>query len=390
MSDHKSAPVDEEKLHDFIGQMLGDLGGAFSTALVRIGEQLGLYKALKENGPMTAQELADSTRTAERYIREWAAHQAASNYIAYDAASGKFTLPPEQAMVFAEDDSPVNMLGAFDAVVAIIEGAPKVQEAFHTGEGVSWGDHSACLFCATAKFFRPGYKNHVVQEWLPALDGVTDKLGKGGKVADIGCGYGISTALMARAFPNAKFVGYDFHEDSIAHANDLAKQEGLDNLSFEVALAKNFPAQGYDLVTMFDCLHDMGDPVGAAAHIRSTLADDGTLMVHFTPEAARFALEQLHKADTGQLEGMEPSVDSVEITSTRISATGKSVPLIPIRFHFAAHISSAAIIKRSRGTDNPWEQSRELIVQLWGNCLKHSYRAVEVLFVEHLRRRFDS
>ena len=279
MSDHKSAPVDEEKLHDFIGQMLGDLGGAFSTALVRIGEQLGLYKALKENGPMTAQELADSTRTAERYIREWAAHQAASNYIAYDAASGKFTLPPEQAMVFADDDSPVNMLGAFDAVVAIIEGAPKVQEAFHTGEGVSWGDHSACLFCATAKFFRPGYKNHVVQEWLPALDGVTDKLAKGGKVADIGCGYGISTALMARAFPNAKFVGYDFHEDSIAHANDLAKQEGLDNLSFEVALAKNFPAQGYDLVTMFDCLHDMGDPVGAAAHIRSTLADDGTLMV---------------------------------------------------------------------------------------------------------------
>jgi len=279
MSDQETTPVDEEKLHDFIGQMLGDLGGAFSVPLVRIGEQLGLYKALHEKGPMTSQELADASGTAERYIREWASHQAASNYIAYDAASAKFSLPPEQAMVFAVDDSPVNLLGAFDATVAIIEGAPNIQKAFQSGDGVGWGDHSQCLFCSTAKFFRPGYKNHLVQEWLPALDGVTDKLATGGTVADVGCGYGISTALMARAYPNAKFVGYDFHEGSITHANDLAKQEGLSNLSFEVALAKDFPALGYDLVTMFDCLHDMGDPAGAAAHIRTTLADNGTLML---------------------------------------------------------------------------------------------------------------
>ena len=279
MTDQSAVQLNEEVLHEFVGQMLGDLGGAFSVALVRIGEQLGLYEALRDHGPMTAKELADKTRTAERYIREWTAHQAASNYISYDASSGKFTLPPEQAMVFATDDSPVNLLGAFDLAVAMLQGAPKVQEAFHTGEGVNWGDHSSCLFCSVAKFFRPGYGTHLVNEWLPALEGVTDKLGKGGVVADVGCGHGISTALMAEAFPKAEFVGFDFHEDSIAHANDLAKQKGLNNLSFEVALAKNFPARNYDLVTMFDCLHDMGDPAGAAAHIRSTMADDGTLMV---------------------------------------------------------------------------------------------------------------
>ena len=213
MTDRTSTTIDESKLHEFIGQILGDLGGAFSVGLVRMGEQLGLYKALNENGPMTSKELANTTRMAERYVREWLSHQAASNYLSYDQASKKFALPPEQAEVFAEEDSPVYMLGAFDTAVAALDSARKVQEAFQTGEGVGWGDHSECLFCSTAKFFRPGYQVHILQDWLPALDGVVANLENGARVADVGC------------------------------------------------------------------LHDMGDPQGAASHIRGTLKGDGTLMV---------------------------------------------------------------------------------------------------------------
>ena len=279
MTDRTSTTIDESKLHEFIGQILGDLGGAFSVGLVRMGEQLGLYKALNENGPMTSKELANTTRMAERYVREWLSHQAASNYLSYDQASKKFALPPEQAEVFAEEDSPVYMLGAFDTAVAALDSARKVQEAFHTGEGVGWGDHSECLFCSTAKFFRPGYQVHILQDWLPALDGVVAKLENGARVADVGCGHGISTVIMAEAFPNSEFIGYDFHDGSIEHANELAKDKGLNNVCFKTALAKNYPCGDYDLVCMFDCLHDMGDPQGAASHIRGTLKGDGTLMV---------------------------------------------------------------------------------------------------------------
>jgi SAM-dependent methyltransferase len=279
MAEQTSAALDEGKLHDFLGQMLGDLGGAFSVGLVRMGEQLGLYKALNEKGAMTSQELATETRTAERYIREWLSHQAASNYLSYDEATGKFALPPEQAAVFANEDSPVYMLGAFDAAVAALDSASHVQNAFHTGEGLGWGDHSECLFCSTAKFFRPGYQAHILQDWLPELDGVVGKLEAGGRAADVGCGHGISTAIMAEAFPKSEFCGFDFHDGSIEHANDLAKSKGLANLKFETAMAKNYPGKDYDLVCLFDCLHDMGDPEGAARYIRGTLKDDGALMI---------------------------------------------------------------------------------------------------------------
>lgn len=272
--------VNEEKLHEFVGGMLMDLAGAFSIGLVRIGNELGLYKAMLEAGPMTSQELADQTKTAERYMREWLAHQAASGYVSYDPDTAKFALPPEQAMVFAIDDSPVNMLGAFELAVANLESAPKVQKAFHTGEGVNWGDHSNCLYCGVEKFFRPNYKNNIVDQWLPALDGVIAKLEKGARVADIGCGHGTSTVFMAAAFPNSEFVGFDFHNGSIAHAQELAKEQGVEaNTHFEASLAKSFPGTNYDLICMFDCLHDMGDPVGAAKHIKDALAPDGTLMV---------------------------------------------------------------------------------------------------------------
>lgn len=272
--------INEEKLNAFLGKMVNDLGGAFSIALVRMGDQLGFYKLLHEEGPMTSQELADRSRTAERYVREWLAHQAASEYLDYHPGSGKFELPPEKALVFALPDSPANMLGAFDAAVAALESAPKVQAAFHTGEGVSWGDHTTCLFCAVERLFRPGYVNRLVQEWLPALDGVAEKLARGARVADVGCGHGLTTVLMAKAFPNSQFVGFDFHAGSIDHARDLAKQYGVEaNTMFDVALSKNYPGTNYDLVCMFDCLHDMGDPVGAAKHVYTTLAPGGTYLV---------------------------------------------------------------------------------------------------------------
>ncbi len=272
--------VDETKLNAFIGRMLGDLGGALSVPLVRMGDRLGLYKALHEGGPMTPGELAAKTSIAERYAREWMSHHAASGYLEYDAATGKFTLPPEQAMVFADPDSPVYMQGGFDLAVAMMENQALVESAFRSGEGVGWGEQAQCLFCATGRFFRPGYHNNLVQAWLPALDGVTAKLERGASVADVGCGHGFSTVMMAKAFPQSTFVGYDFHPGSIAQAQTHAEQHGVAaNTRFEVATASEYPGENLDLVTFFDCLHDMGDPAGAARHVRQTLNSDGSWMI---------------------------------------------------------------------------------------------------------------
>src|SRR5271155_4719719 len=207
--------MDEAKLNQFIGQILGDLGGAFSVSLVRIGDRLGLYKALNENGEMTSGELAAKTGIAERYAREWLSHQAASGYLAYDPAAEKFALPPEQAMVFANTDSPVFLQGAFDLAVSMMENQPLVEPAFRSGKGVGWGDQSQCLFCTVARFFRPGYHNNLVASWLPALEGIVGKLEAGAKGADVGCGHGVSTAIMAKAFPKSTFIGYDFHPKSV-------------------------------------------------------------------------------------------------------------------------------------------------------------------------------
>lgn len=272
--------VDDAKLHQFIGQMLSDLGGAASIALVRIGDSLGLYKILHARGPMTVAELAAAAGVNERYLREWLSHQAASNYLSYDPATQKFTLPPEQAMVFAIEDSPVYMTGAFTCMASFLDNLAKVQPVFKTGGGVAWGDQASCLFCAVAQFFRPGYLNNLVSNWLPALDGVIEKLERGGRVADVGCGHGLSTVIMAKAFPNSQFIGYDFHPNSIEHARAHAREHGVSsNARFEVGTAKDYAEQDFDLVTFFDCLHDMGDPVGAARHIRQALDADGTWLI---------------------------------------------------------------------------------------------------------------
>jgi 2-polyprenyl-3-methyl-5-hydroxy-6-metoxy-1,4-benzoquinol methylase len=272
--------LDEAKLSQFIGQILGDLGGALSVPLVRIGDRLGLYKALHASGPLTAGELASKAGVAERYAREWLSHQAASGYVTYDPAHDKFTLPAEQAMVFADADSPVYLQGAFDLAAVMMENQSLVEPAFRSGKGVGWGDQSQCLFCTVGRFFRPGYHNSLIASWLPALDGVAAKLERGATVADVGCGHGFSTIIMAKAFPNSSFVGYDFHPSSVEQARAHAKQHSVEaNAKFEVALASDFPGEDLDLVTFFDCLHDMGDPLGAARHVRQTLKPDGTWMI---------------------------------------------------------------------------------------------------------------
>jgi hypothetical protein len=210
--------MDEAKLNQFIGQMLGDLGGAASVAMVRIGDALGLYKTLHAKGGLTCRELAGEAGVNQRYLREWLSHQAASNYLTYDPTTDKFTLPSEQAMVFAVEDSPVYLIGAFDLMASLLDAQPKVQAAFRSGDGVAWGDMGGCMFCAVARFFRPGYVNNLVPTWLPSLNGVVDKLQSGAFAADVGCGHGWSTVLMAKAFPNSTFVGYDFHPSSIEQA----------------------------------------------------------------------------------------------------------------------------------------------------------------------------
>jgi len=275
-----AAAIDDAKFHAFVGKMLGDLGGAMSVPTVRLGLRLGLFDALADS-PATAAELARRAGGLhERYVREWALAQTANGYVDYDPASEQFSLSPEQAMVFHHRDSPVYLAGAFELVAAMIEAEPKVEECFRHGKGVRWGEHAGCLFCATGAFFRPGYVNNIVQAWLPALDGVEAKLHAGARVADVGCGVGFSTLLMAEAYPESNFVGYDFHEPSIDEARRHAGEHGLgDRVRFEVATAKDIAEQGFDLITMYDCLHDMGDPRGCAGHMRRILAPGGSWMI---------------------------------------------------------------------------------------------------------------
>ncbi|MQA72829.1 MAG: methyltransferase domain-containing protein [Solirubrobacterales bacterium] len=272
--------VDEARLEQFMGQAVVDMGAAMNGVLVMIGGKLGLWKALAGAGPLSSAEIAERSGVSERYVREWASAQAASGYLTYDAEADAFTLPPEQAMALADEDSPVYVLGGYHIVSSAFKDRDRIAERMRTGDGFGWHEHDPELFLGTEQFFRPGYRTHLVAEWIPALEGVDEKLRAGGKVADIGCGHGVSTMLMAGAYPESRFVGFDYHDASIERARELAAAEGLgSNTGFEVATAKDFPGEGYDLVCFFDCLHDMGDPVGAMKHVRETIDDDGTVML---------------------------------------------------------------------------------------------------------------
>jgi SAM-dependent methyltransferase len=272
--------IDEGKLEAFMEQFVGDLGACATAPLVLIGDKLGLYKAMADSEPVTPSELAERTGTRERYIREWLCQQAASGYVEYDPAGGTFRLPPEQTLALAVDDSPAFIPGAFQLLAAMIKDEPAITERFRSGEGFGWHEHHHDLFEGTERFFRPSYTAHLVAEWLPALEGVEDRLREGIHVADIGCGHGVSTILMAHAYPNCTFVGSDYHEGSIEAARRAAERAHLsDRVTFEVAGAKEFGGGPFDLVCVFDALHDMGDPVGASRHVHSQLADDGTWLV---------------------------------------------------------------------------------------------------------------
>jgi SAM-dependent methyltransferase len=271
--------LDMDKLNAFVGQFVMDLGATVHAGMVVIGEKLGLYKALAE-GPMDSTELATRTKTDERYVREWLSSQAAGGYVTYDEKNNKFRLTAEQAFTLANEDSPAYLPGAFELALGSLAAVPRIADSFRTGAGMGWGEHAEGVFHGCEKFFRPGYAANLVSSWIPALDGVQAKLEKGAKVADVGCGKGASTLLMAKAFPNSRFFGFDYHDKSIEAARESAKRAGLsDRVTFEVAKAKEFPGKDYDFVAVFDCLHDMGDPTGAAAHVYQSLAKDGTWMI---------------------------------------------------------------------------------------------------------------
>ncbi len=273
-------PLDESKLNAFLGQAIGEMGAAMNAALIVLGDRLGLYKAMAGAGPMTSAKVAEKTKLNERYVREWLSAQAAGGFLTYDAAAKTFTLPPEQAFALAAEDSPVFLPGFFLIVSSVMKDVPKIEEGFRSGKGVGWHEHDHELFHGTEKFFRPNYRAHLVNEWIPALEGVEAKLKAGAKVADVGCGLGTSTILMAEAYPKSNFVGSDYHDRSIELAREAAKRAGVsDRAKFEVAAAKNYPGSGYDFVAFFDCLHDMGDPVGAAQHVLKSLDRDGTWMI---------------------------------------------------------------------------------------------------------------
>ena len=271
--------INETKLNDFMGRFVGDLGAVMHAATIVVGDQLGLYKRLAE-GPTDVESLARLTETDSRYLREWLSAQAASGYVQYDPTTQLFSLSEEQAFALAQEGSPAFIPGAFQIAVAQFKAIPKMMQAMRTGLGLGWHEHDAALFHGTERFFRPGYAANLVNSWLPALEGVDARLKAGARVADVGCGHGASTIIMAEAHPSSTFVGFDYHEPSIQHARKAAKDAGLgDRVSFEVARAQDFPGTDYDLVAMFDCLHDMGDPAGAAAHVRTSLKPDGTWLI---------------------------------------------------------------------------------------------------------------
>lgn len=270
--------MNEERLNTFLGKAVGDLGAAISAVLISLGDELGLYKELAK-GPLTSAGLASRTGTNERYIREWLANQAAGGYVEYDCGTAKFSLNEEQALCLADPNGPVDLPGAYSIVEDLFHVKQRAIENFRSGKGMEWGEHHPCLFHGTERFFRAGYNANLLSSWLPALDGVVDKLKRGARAADVGCGHGASTILMAKAFPNSEFVGIDYHGDSIQTARRRAAEAGVRNARFEVADATSYKEADLDFIAFFDCLHDMADPASVTRHARKALKPDGNCMI---------------------------------------------------------------------------------------------------------------
>jgi 2-polyprenyl-3-methyl-5-hydroxy-6-metoxy-1,4-benzoquinol methylase len=271
--------IDPAKVEAFLGRFVNDCGAALSIVLSHMGDKLGLYKAMSKYGSMNSAELAEKTNTTERYVREWLINQAAGGYIDYNTDTGKYSLPIEHAIALTDENSPFFIAGGFQVITAATKAEERITEAFKNGKGMLWGEHHHHLFEGTERFFKPGYIENLTANWLPSLEGVADKLAKGAKAADIGCGHGISTIIMAKAYPDSHFYGFDNHEPSILKAQKIAKNENLTNVTFQTAASDNFPGKDYDLIAYFDCLHDMGNPANAVTHAANVIAKDGTVMM---------------------------------------------------------------------------------------------------------------
>ncbi|MDB5081158.1 MAG: type 12 methyltransferase [Chloroflexi bacterium] len=327
--------VDEAKLGEFVGKLVSDAATTLSSALVLIGDKLGLYKAMADNGPLDSAGLARLTNTSERYIREWLVNQASTGYIEYNPATGMYSLPPEQALALTGENSPYYVIGLIQVVTAIMKADTRITEAFRTGAGMGWGEHDHNLFEGTERLFRPGYIANLVQNWLPALDGVNDKLTKGAMVADVGCGYGASTIIMAKAYPNSRFTGFDFHGPSIERARKAAEDAGLNGrVNFEVADSTSYPGQDYDLIAFFDCFHDLPDPVATARHTYQALSPRGTALVvepmagetveaNFNPVGSLFSAASTMCCTPNGLTGKGPALGAI-VTEKQLSEIFKT------------------------------------------------------------------
>ena len=276
----QTRPINEDKMHEFLGKVVGDFGAALSSSLAYLGQKLGLYKALADEGPLTPAELAQKSSTNERYVREWLINQAAGGYVDYDQETGRYSLTPEQTAALTDEASPFFVGGGFHVVKAMTAAVSRIEDAFKNGGGILWGDHDPDLFVGTERFFRPGYATHLTASWIPALTGIEEKLKNGAKAADIGCGHGSATIIMAQAYPKSQFWGFDNHAKSIETARQRAQDAGVsDRVTFDVADASSYPDRKYDLVAFLDCLHDLGDPVGACKRACETLASDGSALI---------------------------------------------------------------------------------------------------------------
>ncbi len=347
--------LDETKLQAFVEKAVGEFGVAMSAALVSLGDRLGLYKAMAHAGPLMPKELAAKTGTGERLVREWMVNQAASGNLEYDPSSGKYTLPQEHALALADDASPYFVAGGYQIVTALVKAEERIARAFQNGGGMFWGEHDHGLFEGTERFFRPNYVANLVSSWIPALDGVEEKLKAGAIVADVGCGHGASTILMARAFPKSRFFGFDNHAPSIGHARRSADEAGLfTQVTFEVSPAVSFPGHRYDLIAFFDCLHDMGDPLGALRHAHEALAAEGTVLL-VEPQAGEKVEENLNPV------GRVFSGASVLCCAPNAIASGNVVlGTIATEADFRKLAAAAGFTKFRRAAQTPFNRVFEL------------------------------